>query len=283
MAYLSVSTWSLHRLLGPLRWTYWDEQNKTQATREELQPQEIELLDLPAEAGKRGYRALEICHFHFPSTDEEFLRRLKLSFDRADMLFDTLLLDYGDLTSPDEARRASDLAWMKRWIGIGADCGARRIRIIAGEADASDHAALRQSAKALSELAEFGRQVGIQVVSENFKALTIRAVNGVELVRNAEGKLGYITDFGNYRGEGKFEEIAMTAPLSQSVHVKAQDDSDGRPDADELRRCLDVAHRSGFDGAYVLIYDGPGDMWQGLERLQPLVEPYVAGERGAGK
>lgn len=277
MAYLSVSTWSLHRLLGPLRWTYWDDAAKTQETRIESQPQEIELLDLPAEAAKRGYRALEICHFHFPSTDAEFLRQLKSSFDRADMLFDTLLLDYGDLTSPDEARRAADATWMKRWIGIAAACGARRIRIIAGEADASDEAALRRSAQALAELAEYGRQAGIQVVSENFKALTIRAVNGVELVNFSQGKLGYITDFGNYHGDGKFDEIAMTAPLSQSVHVKAKDNSDGTPDASELRRCLEAVRQSGFDGAYVLIYDGPGDMWQGLDRLKPIVEPFIAG------
>ncbi|MFB9328577.1 sugar phosphate isomerase/epimerase family protein [Paenibacillus aurantiacus] len=283
MSYLSVSTWSLHRLLGPLRWTYWNESRQTQETHIEEQPQVIELLDLPAEAARRGYRALEICHFHFPSTDADFLAQLKISFERADMLFDTLLLDYGDLTSPDEARRASDKTWMKRWIEIGAACGARRIRIIAGEANAADEAALRQSAQALTELAEFGRQAGIHVVSENFKALTIRAVNGVALVQHGEGKLGYITDFGNYYGDGKFDEIAMTAPLSQSVHVKSQQSPDGLPDEAELRLCLDAAHGSGFEGAYVLIYDGPGDMWQGLERLQPLVAPYVEGENGIGK
>jgi len=99
MSYLSVSTWSLHRLLGPLRWTYWDADAREHRTHVQDQPQVHSLLELPAEASRRGYRAVEICHFHFPSTDAEYAAALKRSFEDAGISFDTLLLDYGDLTA----------------------------------------------------------------------------------------------------------------------------------------------------------------------------------------
>ncbi|PYI54262.1 sugar phosphate isomerase/epimerase family protein [Paenibacillus flagellatus] len=275
MSYISVSTWSLHRLLGPLRWTVWNAVDGTHETRIQEQPNVITLLELPAEAAKRGYAAVEICHFHFPATDTEYLLRLHAAFSAAGVSLDTLLLDYGDLTSADGRRAAADLALAKKWTDVAAACGARQIRIIAGEAPPTDEEALRRSASALGELSEYGDARGVRVVTENFKPLTSTGASSFRLLELTGRKVGFITDFGNYGGTTKYEEIALLSPHSVSVHAKASFDEDGMPDEAEFRRCLDASRQSGFDGAYVLIYDGPGDMWEGLERVRRIVEPYA--------
>lgn len=276
MSYLSLSTWSLHRLLGPLRWTTWEEASGTHGLAEQFQPQELTLLELPGEAASRGYRAIEVCHFHFPSTGEAYLTRLKDAFDAAGLSFDTLLLDYGDLSSANERRRRADIGFVRDWIAIASRCGAKRIRVIGGEAPPEDREALARSIDALTELAAYADSVGVRVVTENFKPLLSTGNNCMSLLEQTGGRVGMITDFGNYHGPAKYADIALTAARSASVHAKPQYDGDGMPDGDEFKRCLNSARAAGFDGAYVLIYDGPGDMWQGLERVRRLVEPYLA-------
>ncbi|SFB62981.1 Sugar phosphate isomerase/epimerase [Cohnella sp. OV330] len=277
MSYLSLSTWSLHRLLGPLRWTAWNAAGERHVVNEQDQPQVLTLLQLPAEAAKRGYSALEICHFHFPSTDPEYLSQLRAAFHASGVRFDTLLLDYGDLTSKDPIRLTADLALIRAWIDAAAVCGAKQIRIVAGESDASDETALAQSAQHLRELASYAKGKHVNVITENFKALTATGENCRELISLTRPDVGWITDFGNFSGARKYEELDMILTHSVSVHAKAQYDERGLPDRAEFELCLDRAIGSGFDGAFVLIYDGPGDMWEGLERIKTIVETRLHG------
>ncbi|RUS43936.1 sugar phosphate isomerase/epimerase [Cohnella sp. AR92] len=276
MSYISVSTWSLHRLLGPLRWTVWNEASGTHETHIQEQPLVHTLLELPAEAARRGYAAVEIGHFHFPSTEADYLDRLRAAFTAAGVSLDTLLLDYGDLTSSDERRAAADLALAKQWIDVAAACGAKRIRIIAGEALPTDEDAIRQSASALGKLADYGKIKNVRVITENFKPLTSTGTSSLRLLEQTGWEIGFITDFGNFEGAAKYEDIALLSPHSVSLHAKAHYDEAGLPEEAEFRRCLEASRRSGFDGAYVLIYDGPGDMWEGLERIKRIVEPITA-------
>ncbi|MFC0330690.1 sugar phosphate isomerase/epimerase family protein [Paenibacillus sepulcri] len=275
MSYLSVSTWSLHRLLGPLRWTGWNEETGEHTTNEQTQDEIHTLLELPAEAARRGYQAIEVCHFHFPSTEPAYLEQLKQSFLSAGVSFDTLLLDYGNLTTEDGKRLAADMGLSRKWIDIAALAGAKQIRIIAGEADPDNEKALRQSASALKELAAYGSSKGVRVVSENFKALTSTGGSCRKLLELTEDAIGFITDFGNFKAPYKYEEFELILPASVSVHAKADYDEQGLPDEEEFRLCLDRVSASGFDGAMVLIYDGPGDMWEGLERVKRIVQPYL--------
>lgn len=275
MPYLSVSTWSLHRLLGPLRLTKWDAETSAHVAYEQPQPEALSLLALPAEAAKQGYKAVEICHFHFPSTAPAYLQQLRGAFEAAGIRFDTLLLDYGDLTANEEARLQADTKLIRDWIDIAALAGARQIRIIAGDAESDDEDAIRRSAAALVELSDYAAERGVRVITENFRRLTSTGTSCVKLLAQTGEKIGMITDFGNFKSEAKYEEIASIVPRSVSVHAKAHYDGGGYPDEAEFRRCLDVVHSLKYDGAIVLIYDGPGDMWEGLNRIKRIVQPYL--------
>ena len=99
MSYLSVSTWSLHRELGPLHWNIWNDVEKQIQIKTEDQPENMNLVDLPALLRVEGFEAAEICHFHFQSTDRDYLEQLRNAFDKAGIDFHTLLIDYGDRKS----------------------------------------------------------------------------------------------------------------------------------------------------------------------------------------
>ncbi|MEK0317753.1 sugar phosphate isomerase/epimerase family protein [Cohnella sp. 56] len=271
MSYLSISTWSLHRLLGPLRWTAWDADGQCHVTHEQAQPEQLSLLQLPHEAARRGYAAIEVCHFHFPSVDAEYLAQVREAFESSGVSFDTLLLDYGDLTTEDAARLAADLSLMRDWIETAALCGAKQIRMIAGEAEPTDRDALHRASRHLLELSEYAAARDVIVVTENFKKLTSTGEACSALMALTGDRVRWITDFGNFGGANKYEELHATLGKSVSVHAKAAYDDRGMPDREEFERCLDESIQSGFDGAYVMIYDGPGDMWEGLARVRDIV------------
>jgi len=276
MRFFSLTTWSLHRNLGPLRWTRWDESRKTIVTDVKEQPELLSLLDLPAALAAGGYRAANVCHFHIPDAGADYARRLRAAFETSGVRLFTLLLDYGDISTGEDERRTADLAWLKRWIDFAGEAGAERVRVIAGEASPGDDDALRRSAESLRELCDYAAPRGVRVVTENFRPLTSTADNCLALLEACGERLGLIADFGNFGGPRKLEELGRIIPRAEEIHAKAITNETGHPDADELRSCLELLRTSGFAGPVTLVYDGPGDMWEGIARIRAIAEPYVA-------
>lgn len=99
---LSVSTWSLHRVLGESDFYGPESGRKIPVTTGES---EISLLDLPARIAAFGIHTLEICHFHLPSRDKGYLNELRSNLEAAEVELFSLLIDHGDITHPDHAER----------------------------------------------------------------------------------------------------------------------------------------------------------------------------------
>jgi sugar phosphate isomerase/epimerase len=275
MSFLSLTTWSLHRNLGPMYWTSWDEQNQAHRIQIEVQPELTPLLELPALLAQKGFSALEIGHFHFPETSEAYLHKLKHSIGEAGIRFYTLLIDYGDISSSDETRRQADIAWIKGWIDIASTAGAERVRIIAGQTEPTDQDALARSAEALKLLSVYADSRGVKAVTENFCPLTSLADNCLALLEACGDRLGLISDFGNFSGASKYDDLIKTVPHSESIHAKAKTDENGLPDVNEFKQCLDIVKATGYAGPIVLVYDGPYDMWDGIKRIQDIVSLYL--------
>jgi hypothetical protein len=76
---LAVSSWSLHRTLGPI-YPALDVHPGERAAELPYGPGHLCLLDAPAYVAALGISAFEVCHFHFPCTDPAYLARLRHSF-----------------------------------------------------------------------------------------------------------------------------------------------------------------------------------------------------------
>jgi sugar phosphate isomerase/epimerase len=275
MIYLSLTTWSLHRNLGPLHWTRWDEQKGEHWIDIQDQPETISLLELPSHLSAKGYSALEVGHFHIRDTSDAYLLKLRNAFEAAGIPFYTLLADYGDISSSNEARRSADIEWLKNWIDIASKAGAERVRIIAGDADPTDQAALKRSGDALQILCDYATPRNVRIVTENFRPLSYTAENCLTLLKACGDRLGLTSDFGNFKGDNKFEELTKTVPYSESIHAKAITNDEGYPNAAEFNQCMDIVKKSGYQGPITIVYDGPNDLWDGIERVRALIEPYL--------
>jgi sugar phosphate isomerase/epimerase len=223
-----------------------------------------------------GIPKLEICHFHFPRTDTEYLDHLGQRLRQAQVRPLTLLIDEGDIAAADPARRSHDLDLIRGWIDVAAYLRAPRVRVIAGQSAADPGGeAVRWSIEGLLALADYGQARGVSVVTENWLALAMQPATLLAILRNAGGAVGLCADFGNYRGPAKYDDLATILPYASSIHAKASFSAPGVMDEADFRHCLDLARAAHFSGSYVLIFDSAGDEPASLRQIAEVVQPYL--------
>ncbi len=281
MSRLSTSSWTLHRVLGPM---YAQTAHRATTMRpNDNQPGETTLLELPGLLAKRGIKTLEVCHFHLASADSAYLAEFRSALEDAGVELYSVLVDTANITHEDASQREQEVDTVRFWLEAAGELGASHARVIAGDAKieaqngrAKDHPAIRLSAQNLRALAQYGQERGVQVNTENFRALASRSAHVLAILDLCEGMVGLCADFGNYRGEGKYDELAAILPHANVLHAKADYPSAGEMAREDFDRCLDLAEAAGFDGPYSLIFDGPGSEWDSLADIQLVVAPRIA-------
>ncbi|WP_353625766.1 TIM barrel protein [Bacillus sp. JCM 19041] len=151
--------------------------------------------------------------------------------------------------------------------------GAEYVRVIGGESDPSNKEALELAAKQLNELNAYANAKGVKVMTENFRSLTSTAENCLYLLDFTE--IGLTSDFGNFTGPKKRASLHSTIPKSQTIHAKALAKADGGIDEAEFESCMDIVKEAKYEGPITIVYDGPNDMWQGIENVRRIVERYL--------
>ena len=268
---ISVSTWSLHRQLGKPGFT--GPAHDMQIPTETHNKGPIPLLDLPKRIFEFGINTMELCHFHLPSVEKTYLLELRAAFQDADVELFSLLIDEGDITHPSHAER--DIAWIEKWIDIAGELGAKCARVIGGKAEPTQET-LAQSQQVLSKLTERADIAGIRLMTENWFSIFSTPENVMTILDQLDGKVGLCLDFGNWRGEAKYTNLAEIAPLAESCHTKAHFTAPREIDTEDYIQCLELTKNAGFAGPHTLIYDGPGDdEWEGLAIEREVVNPYL--------
>ncbi|MGY8822811.1 MAG: sugar phosphate isomerase/epimerase family protein [Candidatus Latescibacterota bacterium] len=279
MKKIMTSSWSLHRTLGKVMYDWSDTKADPVLANGNLGG--LALLEAPAELARRDIGMLEICHFHLPRLDNEYLDELRAALDERNVDLYSVLIDAGDITHADPTVRAKEVAWVRSFLGVASRLGARCARVIAGDAqpgtgeDLRDDEAVRTSAQNLRALAAAGRDLGVQVITENFRNLGCHAAGLSAILDLCEGEVGLCADFGNFKGPVKYDELSAILPHATSVHAKADFLAEGQMDRDDFARCLERARAADFTGPYSLIFSSAGDEWQGLNWTREVVEEYL--------
>ena len=267
---LSVSTWSLHRQLGP---SWWDSPQQPEKIRDEpWGPGELTLPELPARLAAFGTDTLEICHFHLSQLDDEYLEQVRAAHDAAGVSIFSLLIDDGDISCPQH--QARDLAWIEGWLAVAGKLGAECARVIGGKT--FDDGAVARSREALASLADTAARHDVRLMTENWFDVTATPERVCELLEPLRDQVGLCVDFGNWTGADKYDDFAQVMTYAESTHAKCSFTSALQPDSADFERCLQVCDEGDFSGPYTLIYDGPDDdEWAGLRIEADMVRPWL--------
>ncbi len=235
----------------------------------------LPLLDLPAELKKHNIGTLELCHFHLPSTEPDYLAALRARLEAAEIELFSVLIDAGDVAEPDSKVLEGELELIRRYVRAAAALGAERVRISAGQQPATPQT-LAQSAAQLTDLMAYAAPYGVAVSTENWQ-LTAQHPEAVLGILGAcpEG-LGLCVDTGNAEAAtaslgDKYDMLAQLLPHATSVHFKAHmtsGDLEPKIDSGDVRRCLELLREASFAGPISLIYDRKHNEWDGLKTLQ---------------
>ena len=206
----------------------------------------LPLLELPAELQKHGIGTLELCHFHLPSTEPDYLAALRSRLGAADIELFSMLIDAGDIVAPDPAVLAGELELIRRYIRAAAALGAERVRISAGQVPATPEV-LAQSAARLTELMAYAAAHGVAVSTENWQLTAQHPEAVLEILKACPKGLGLCVDTGNAEAAtgnlaDKYDMLAQLLPHATSVHFKAHMTPEG----------LDLGRRrSGASSCYI--------------------------------
>jgi len=271
---IAVSSWSLHRTLGL---TWWDSPAAPAARKEAYGKGSLAILDLPAAVARHGILKLQLCHFHVADMSRSWLGEFRAACAEAEVTLTMLLIDDADISDPVNHKR--DVAWIDRWIDIAAELGAQSARLVAGKQKPTP-AALDLSIAGLHDLSRHALSVGVKPVTENWHDLLAGALEVHYVLDRVDG-LGLLADFGNWKGDWKYDALADILPRADDTHAKCSFggvvDAPGSMDAVDYGRCVDLADDAGFAGPYTLIYDGPdADEWAGVAAEETFIRDRLA-------
>ena len=264
---IAVSSWALHEELGkPSFYGATDEKIPLESHNNG----ELSLLEMPAALKKRGIRTMEICHFHLPSRDKDYLEALREKMDISGVTLHALLIDDGDLTNAETGPR--DLEWIHDWLPVAARLGAQKARVIAGKT--KGESCLKTSALMLRLLARYAEALRVQLTIENWFPLLETPESVQQLLNNTEGRVQLNLDFGNWSGPDKYENLAAIAPHATSCHAKADFDDAGNLDETDFARCLALPYSADFHGPFTLVAGG----WSGIEKSRDFILQHFDGK-----
>lgn len=240
-----------------------------------LQSGQLPLLDLPSHMTQHDIRVLELCHFHLTTTDDATLDAFKHKLHAAGVELYSVLIDTGDIAAPDDAHREADVEKIKSWIDVAAQLGASRVRIDAGLQPPTSEV-IDRSARHLHALANYANARGVKAITENWHATSVQPECLIEILDRCAGLVGLCADTGNAElSKDKYATLAMLLPRATSVHFKAQYESNGSINEDDLRRCTDLMHEARFDGVVTLIYGNKEDEWRKIELLRDVLQLHL--------
>jgi sugar phosphate isomerase/epimerase len=268
---IAVSSWSLHRAIGL---TWWESPSAPGVQKQAYGPGTIDILDIPAAVARHGITRLQVCHFHVANRDKAWLAEFRAALADAQVMLQTVLIDDGDITDP--ANHGRDVAWAGGWIDTAAALGAGTARVIAGKQKPSKDA-LALSVAGLKELALRGKAAGVRVITENWFDLLATPL-AVSHVLDAVGDdLGFLADFGNWKGPTKYADLAAIMRRAEDTHAKASFSGPDAMDGADYGKCVAAAMAAGYEGPYTLVYDGPGDdEWAGIEMERQFIRDVYA-------
>ena len=160
------------------------------------------LLELPAEMAAHGYDCYDLTMLLLPSIDRGYLAEVRAAFEDSKVEIFQLLIDTGEVGSPDPQESSAGIDHTKFFIEIAAQLGASGVRYVPGDSPATPEN-MPATAAAFRELYDFAQSYGLKVATENYRIFTTDADSLLQLVELSERDYGWIADTGNPKGSGQ--------------------------------------------------------------------------------
>lgn len=211
-------------------------------------------------ARRLGFRAVELCD----RTVRDSERLPEALADRGLAMPSIALRN--DFTG-DPASAAASVAHVCRWLGTAPHLGSRTTRVWTGW-QRDDGFSRQQVIEAFDLIVDHAADVGIGLAVETHGG----ASNDPQFLRvlcerYGGHDFGVCLDFGNLPADRRHQVIQAIAGITTHVHVKSYEfDAQGRETTVPLAWAVRSLDAAGFDGQWVIEYEGPPPWEDGINR-----------------
>lgn len=199
-----------------------------------------------------GMRLIDLNTRWLAAYDERYIRRVNDSAEKHGCYFTNLKVNhqFGDLYHKDSNERTRAMSHARELILAANKLGARWIRFSAPKPAADGPSA---TLAAHHELAKFAEQHRVQLLIENNGWMRSDAGSVARLVKIIGHNVAPQPDTGNWNDDVRYAGIAASFPGAASCDFKVFDlDERRQHEKYDIKRCFDIACKSGFRGPWAL-------------------------------
>ncbi|HEV7215567.1 MAG TPA: sugar phosphate isomerase/epimerase family protein [Chloroflexota bacterium] len=264
---IGIAGWAFHRAI---------QQDKT-----------MTLLDLPAVCRELGATTIELVSTFFESQQARYLNALRQAIETQGQQVRNIAVDMGNIANPDAAVRNTDLEAIKQWFHVARAVGSQAIRVNSGAARPDDSEAIKRITDGYRELAEEAAHSGVYLLIENHGGASADPRN-IQAFLDGVGSPWFRTcpDVSNFSGDTWEEGMRLMAPQAFTCHIKAWNadpsgkqqrvDREGKTQAFDLRRCLQILQEAGYNGPLCVEYGDWQDEREGARDLMRYTREILA-------
>jgi sugar phosphate isomerase/epimerase len=162
----------------------------------------------------------------------------------------------------DETKYKTEVQKVKDWTARAAKCGAKTVRVFAGNLEKGDtlEAAQKRVVAALAECCAVAEKLGVVLAMENHGGITATPEQLLALVKPVKSPaLGVNIDTGNFKTADPYADIAKIAPYGVVSQVKTEVFPDGKVQEADLPRVVKILKDANFHGYVALEYEAKED------------------------
>lgn len=259
---LSVSTYPFRKLIATLHGDE-DEPAKPGMSLEQFAQTIRPKLHVPG---------IEPWSHHFKSTDADYVRSLRNSFDTAGLHVVNIPVDIGARLCGSSEEREAGLASYHKWVDAAVILGSRSIRVHLPHGEEGDE--IKCAVSGLKALAEYGASKNVVINLENDEPETEQPERIAKVIKTVNSPfLRALPDFCNsmlIHDDESYNNQAMSMlfPLAFNIsHVKDLEQDGKKVYRVNVDRILAIAKNADYKGYFSMEWEGVGDPYEGTSKL----------------
>ncbi len=248
---IAISSWSLHR---------------------EFQEKRIKLLEFPKICRRRfAIKTVELNQPLFSLSDREYIQKIKDSLRGMKVV--NICLGFSALSASEDE---GELKKIESWIKIAKHLNSPSIRVNTGGDEVTEKA-IQQVVQGYQKILFLAEKEKIKVLIENHGGISKEAKTILQIVKEVNNPLfGTCPDIGNFPPNSLYQELRQIAPFMSIGHIKSYEfDEEGEETTMDIRRCIDIFRKAGFDGFLSIEFEGKGNEYEGIENSLELIKSCI--------
>src|SRR5271157_1337601 len=235
--------------------------------RKYLQSGEMTMEDFFLKAVELEIDGVDVTTYWLKSTDPAYLLSLRhLAFKHA-LPFSGAAIRT-EMCQPDPARRAAEIANIKKWVDATELLGASHIRVFGGElpAGATDAQGVEWTAETMKPACDYAAQKGITLGIESHGGITSKASNILAILHRVDSPYaGCNLDISNFE-EDPYSQVESLIPYATHTHIRDFYGGERHLPLD-LDRMWQLFAKGGYQGFMSVEYEGEEDAMTGVPKL----------------